>query len=167
MIRFLQFLPMIASLLLSVPIAAAGELQFRHHIFDQTLPQNDRLQGDYGLTALVDINRDGRLDFVVGGRLPGPERLYWYEFQSGDKWVRHEVGVNYQSDVGLAALDVDGDGWIDLVCSGVWFRNPGNPRNTGRWERFEFAKNAAGAHDIVESGRKPGSRQAPRATRFH
>jgi hypothetical protein len=127
----------------------AGELRFRHHFIDQTLPQNDRFQGDYGLTALVDINRDGHLDFVIGGRLPGPQRLYWYEFQSADKWVRHEIGTGYQSDVGLAALDVDGDGWIDLVCSGVWFRNPGNPRNKGKWERFEFAKNAAGAHDIV------------------
>src|SRR6185503_8822338 len=57
-------------------------------------------------------------------------------------------GTDCQSDLGLAALDVDGDSWLDLVCSGVWFRNPGNPRD-GKWERIEFATNAAGAHDIL------------------
>jgi hypothetical protein len=137
---------------LSLTIATTAwseEIRFRHHFIDKTLPQNDRLQGDYGLTALVDINRDGHLDFVVGGRQPGPERLYWFEFQAVDQWVRHEIGTGYQSDVGLAALDVDGDRWIDLVCSGVWYRNPGNSRDKGKWERFEFANNADGAHDIV------------------
>jgi hypothetical protein len=126
----------------------AGELKFTHHFVSQTLPQNDRLQGDYGLTALVDIDKDGDLDFVLGGRQPAPDRLYWFEFQGADRWVQHEVGTGYLSDVGLAALDVDGDGWLDLVCSGVWYRNPGNPRE-GKWERVEFAKNAAGAHDII------------------
>jgi hypothetical protein len=137
------------SLVLAFTASAADvAIQFRHHFIDQTLPQNERLQGDYGLTALVDINRDGRLDFVCGGRQPKPDRLYWFEFQSADKWVRHEVGRDYQSDVGLAALDVDGDGWPDLVCSGVWYRNPGKPTDQP-WERLEFARNARGAHDIV------------------
>jgi hypothetical protein len=150
MMQSTGFSVLLASLLLTTASTVSGQgLRFRHHLIDQTLPQNERLQGDYGLTALVDINHDGRLDFVLGGRQPGPQRLYWYEFQLADKWVRHEIGTNYQSDVGLAALDVDGDGWIDLVCSGVWYRNPGNPGSTGKWERLDFAKNAAGAHDIV------------------
>ena len=104
--------------------------------------------GDYGLTALVDIDKDGDLDFVLGGRGAPPARLYWFEFQGPDKWVRHIVGTNFESDVGLAAMDVDGDGWLDLVCSGVWFRNPGKPREQP-FERIVFATNAAGAHDIV------------------
>jgi hypothetical protein len=96
----------------------------------------------------VDLDHDGDLDFVAGGRQPAPDRLYWFEYQAADRWVRHDVGTGYQSDVGLAALDVDGDGWMDLVCSGVWFRNSGKPRE-GTWERIEFAKKAGGAHDIV------------------
>lgn len=100
------------------------------------------------MTALVDLNHDGRLDFVCGGRQPKPERLYWFENRGTDDWVRHEVGINYQSDVGIAALDVDGDGWPDLVCSGVWFRNPAGKYDQP-WERIVFAKDAGGAHDIL------------------
>ena len=145
MMRFRRLSPMFACLLLAIATTAwSQELRFRHHFIDQTLPQNDRLQGDYGLTALVDINHDGHLDFVLGGRQSGPERLYWYEFQAVDKWVRHEIGTGYQSDVGLAALDVDGDGWIDLVCSGVWYRNPGNPATRGNGNALSSRKTRPG-----------------------
>lgn len=58
------------------------------------------------------------------------------------------MGTNYLSDVGLAALDVDRDGWPDLVCSGVWYRNPGKPREMP-FERIVFDEGGAGAHDVL------------------
>jgi len=128
--------------------AATANLEFRHHFIDRTLPVSDKSVGDYGLTALVDLDRDGDLDFVLGGRPSQPSRLYWFEFQAADRWVRHLVGTNYLSDVGLAALDVDRDGWLDLVCSGVWYRNPGKPRDQV-FERMVFDEKAAGAHDVL------------------
>jgi hypothetical protein len=133
---------------LLMTLAPAPELHFRHHFVSQDLPVSPEGTGDYGLTALVDLDKDGRLDFVTGGRFVKPSTLYWFEFQGPDRWVRHVVGTDYQSDVGLAALDVDGDGWTDLVCSGVWYRNTGKPREEP-FERIRFAENAAGAHDIL------------------
>ncbi|HOY57705.1 MAG TPA: VCBS repeat-containing protein, partial [Verrucomicrobiota bacterium] len=131
----------------AVGVAAAADLQFRHHFIARTLPVSDTSVGDYGLTALVDLDRDGDLDFVLGGRPARPSRLYWYEFQAADRWVRREVGTDYLSDVGLAALDVDRDGWPDLVCSGVWYRNPGQSGQA--FERIVFDESAAGAHDVL------------------
>ncbi|HXJ62031.1 MAG TPA: VCBS repeat-containing protein [Verrucomicrobiae bacterium] len=127
---------------------AAAEFQFRHHFIQRQLPISDKNVGDYGCTALVDIDGDGDLDFVLGGRPAPPSQLYWFEFQGPDRWSQHVVGTNYLSDVGLAALDVDGDGSMDLVCSGVWYRNPGNPRQQP-FERFVFDDQGAGAHDIL------------------
>jgi len=127
--------------------AVPAELQFRHHFITQELPVSAKGVGDYGLTALVDIDRDGDLDFVLGGRPTAPSQLYWFEFQAPGRWSQHLVGTNSWSDVGLAPLDVDGDGWADLVCSGVWYRNTGRPRDQ-QFERHTFDENAAGAHDI-------------------
>lgn len=133
--------------LLGGVVAGGADLRFRHHVIDRTLPVSPQGYGDYGLTALVDLDRDGDLDFVVGGRSTKPTRLYWYEHQATDRWVRHEVGTNYVSDVGLAPLDVDRDGWPDLVCSGVWYRHLG--RTGGGFERLVFDETAAGAHDVL------------------
>jgi hypothetical protein len=68
--------------------------------------------------------------------------------EAPDRWVRHRLGERSPSDVGGAAMDVDGDGWIDFVTGGAWYRNPGRPR-TEPFERIEFDKDLAGVHDVV------------------
>ena len=50
---------------------------------------------------------------------PTSRATLWFDYRGPDDWVRHDVGTDYRSDVGLAALDVNGDGWVDLVCRGM------------------------------------------------
>jgi hypothetical protein len=144
----LAFATAIATGALLCDVAGAVTPKFQHHFVERDLPVTQSGVGDYGLTALADLDRDGDLDFVLGGRAFRPSQLYWYEFQAPDRWARHVVGTNYLSDVGLTTLDVDRDGWIDLVCSGVWYRNPGQPR-AQPFQRFPFDEGAAGAHDVL------------------
>lgn len=137
-------------LLLLLPCFANGASPFRfeHHFINADAPAFDNKVG-YGETALADLDRDGDLDFVVGHRGGGTEDiLYWYEFRGPKDWVPHRIGSNHQSDVAAAVLDVDGDGWLDVVCSGVWFRNPRAPREEP-FERIVYDGMIRGGHDAV------------------
>lgn len=96
----------------------------------------------FGQTSAVDVDRDGDLDFV-SGRQQGT--VFWFEQQGPDRWVTHTIGDHAMTDVGGVAIDVDGDGWIDQISGGSWFRNPGNPQKAGAWRRFETG--AIPAHD--------------------
>lgn len=129
-------------LALTGPSVQAAGFQFEHHYIDRDLPGDS-----YGQTCLVDVDKDGDLDFITGGK-DKQKTVYWFEFQSADKWVRHALGTNHPSDVGGAAMDVDGDGWLDHVTGGVWFRNTGKPRSE-MFERIVFDKDLAAVHDLV------------------
>jgi len=135
---------MLFFLTLLCPLAAAsspaGEMKFRHHFVDRELPGDS-----WGQTAVADLDRDGRPDFITG-RSRGEIR--WYRMESPDRWGWHKLGDNSPSDVGGAALDVDGDGWGDFVAGGGWYRNTGKPR-TGPFERIIFDKDLRGVHDVV------------------
>ena len=124
--------------------------RFSHHLIDADLPVDSGGVGDYGQTALVDLDRDGIPDFVIGRKdAPGrPGLLYWYRRQSADRWERRVLGRESPSDVGAAALDVDGDGWPDIVTGGVWYRNPRAPRER-EFERKVFDRDLRWVHDVL------------------
>lgn len=119
---------------------ASARLRFRHHYIDAELPGRC-----CGQTALADLDRDGRLEFITG---QSRGDIYWYHCRDTDHWERHLLGRDSPSDVGAAALDVDGDGWVDFVTGGAWYRNPRTPR-TKPFERFVFDKDLAMVHDVV------------------
>jgi len=84
-------------------------------------------------STLVDLNGDGRLDFVTGKRFmahngadPGarePLGVYWYQFRptgKGVEWIRHLVDYGGRMGGGLQipVVDIDGDGDLDMICPG-------------------------------------------------
>ena len=113
--------------------------QFKHHIIDTDLP--GRL---YGQTALADPDGDGRLEFIMGRN--GGE-IYWYKYHSPGEWSRHLLGSDSPSDVGGCAIDVDGDGHIDFVTGGAWYRNSRNADQP--FERIVFDPDLNAVHDVV------------------
>src|SRR5688572_8372299 len=141
-VRRSHVLARLAAAILFVSSAAAGELRFRHHYIDRDLPGSS-----YGQSCLVDVDKDGDLDFITGGK-DERKTIYWFEYQQPERWVRHVLGIDHPSDVGGAAFDVDGDGWIDHVTGGVWYRNTGTPR-TEPFERIVFDGELAAVHDLV------------------
>jgi len=96
----------------------------------------------FGQTSVVDVDHDGDLDFISGTQMG---TIYWFEYHRPDEWTEHLIGTDARTDVAGVAFDVDGDGWVDQVSGGTWFRNPGRPRTAIHWERFE--NRAMPAHD--------------------
>ena len=109
----------------SCSLAYAAFPAFEYHLID-------RIGKQMGQTSIVDIDKDGDLDWVVGER----NRTWWFEYVGPEKWIRHDVGQGVRTDVGGTAFDIDGDGWIDQFCGTGWYRNTGKPR-TEPFERFD------------------------------
>ena len=116
-----------------------NNIRFRKHIIDTTLPGRF-----YAQTALCDLTGDGRLEYVVGRQFG---EIYVYQCHSPDNWTRHRVAQDSPSDVGLATLDVTGNGLPDLITGGAWYRNSGDLRRP--FERIVFDPDLKAVHDIM------------------
>src|SRR5439155_15501762 len=95
-----------------------------------------RLTASFGLN-FGDIDGDGHIDVVSGP--------YWYHNPGGDlsgPWTRFNLPSGMD---GMLALDVDGDGWLDIIAEGsisgssqlgvYWLRNNGQG---ARWSTVLF-----------------------------
>jgi pimeloyl-ACP methyl ester carboxylesterase len=131
-------------------LAAFGEPpKFEHHAIPAELPLSASGVGDYGQTAIADLDKDGHPDFILGRKGSRETSvLYWFRYVGPDQWEQHVAGHETRSDVGLAAVDVDGDGWIDLVTSGAWYKNPGKPGGQ-EFARHVFDERNSSAHDLL------------------
>jgi methionine-R-sulfoxide reductase len=96
-----------------------------------------------GQTSLVDVDKDGELDWIAG--CDGGD-IWWFEYKGPDDWVRHLLGRRAPTDVGGTAFDIDGDGWADQVSGAAWYRNTGNPREQ---EFTKYTGATTNCHDNV------------------
>jgi hypothetical protein len=115
------------------------DFRFKHHFID-----TDMSLGLYAQTALADLDNDGQLEYIVGQQYGD---IFWYKMLAPDHWRKRLLGELSPSDVGGVALDVDGDGWIDFVTGGAWYRNSRDPEVP--FARLVFDAELRGVHDIA------------------
>lgn len=106
-------------------VSAQGseEIPFCKHTID--LGQSEAAE-------VADVNQDGKLDIISGEN--------WYEQtlpgKDGPRWIKHHFRDlpftdGYLEDLGDLAIDVNGDGYPDVVTSSywttplAWWENPG------------------------------------------
>lgn len=127
------------------PLEKKRLLTWTHFSIDESLPGEG--WGTGGPT-LADYDGDGDLDLALSRR--SVQGAYWYEYRDDSTWIRHLIGNHPGLDntLGTTALDIDQDGWIDIVFSKVWFKNPGilgdNPETP--WIPMDYE---GSGHDII------------------
>jgi hypothetical protein len=103
--------------------------------FSKPIVIDDSWSQPHAIT-MVDLNGDGRMDFVTGkrfmahnGKDPGerePLGIYWFEYLKPEpnakkiEWVKHVIDYGTRTGGGMQipVADLDGDGDLDLVTPG-------------------------------------------------
>jgi dienelactone hydrolase len=117
----------------ALPVRCRGDdIAFRRHVINA--------DSEFVAAAAFDVNKDGKLDIVCGG--------YWYEAPAWKKHFLRTVEIRGGRPDGYAhqVLDVNGDGWPDLITvnwrtsSIKWIEHPGRDLAKGReWKAHTIA----------------------------
>lgn len=109
-----------------------GTVKFTKHVVSNLTATEEYISEG---AAVGDVNKDGKMDILSG--------TFWFE---APNWTRHEITVPEIHSIGGYgnhfldfSMDVNQDGWIDLVSVGFpskeayWYENPKN--KGGHWTR--------------------------------
>lgn len=116
---------------------------------------------------LLDIDGDGRNDFVIGGRNKAPA-LVWYR-NTGEDWQRFLIDEDrLPIEAGGAFYDIDGDGDQDIVMGEdyqgnhvYWWENPAPDYDAAAgWPRHTIKDSGANKHHDQLFGDVDGDGQA-------
>jgi hypothetical protein len=121
-------------------VRQGNEISWKQHLIDDTWTQAHAL-------VLADIDNDGVPELIAGKRFMahngndpdeyGTVGVYYYKLtrRPSPVWTKHAISYNEGIGAGLniEAVDLDGDGDIDLVTTGkwggpVWFENTSKTR---------------------------------------
>jgi 3-keto-disaccharide hydrolase/Secretion system C-terminal sorting domain/FG-GAP-like repeat len=99
-----------------------------------------------GVQSLADYDNDGDLDFTVGSL---PHGLYLYR-NNGTSWSSEFIDDVPYTALGTTNLDINNDGWIDLISAGVWYQNNSGSGFIERKYDYGFSTGDH-FHDIVSA----------------
>ncbi len=108
--------------------------------------------------ALADLDDDGDLDVISGGRRDEDAEIIVWENDGtpfDGRWTSTDVGSEIGDTRTLATADLDNDGWIDLVSAGLYrsdgevkvWRNDGTPFD-GPWQEQNVGSDHESVHQI-------------------
>lgn len=101
------------------------------HPGDATKPWTEHtvdLPGPMETGQLVDINGDGKMDFLPNVA----SNVVWYEIESQKptvKWKKHDLGKEGRGH-GVGMGDINRDGRVDIIARGGWYEQPATSSDT-------------------------------------
>jgi hypothetical protein len=131
-------------LALALPAARAGEPGF-----PKFRAQEIAKDLTVGYAVIVaDLNGDGKPDIVV----VDTNRVVWYE---NPTWQRRTIiqGMTKPDNVCIAAVDIDGDGQLDLVLGADW--HPANTKTGGTLQWLKRGKTLDDPWTVYPIGEEP------------
>ncbi len=119
--------------------AEPSPLKFKVHQIDDEISEG---------CSIVDVNRDGKLDITCGPK--------WYEAPDWEAHQLREVIISgeYMNNYGEISMDVNRDGWPDVISGGwfipklAWYENPGEFKDEELWKEHVIADDLHGTEGI-------------------